>query len=288
MISVIICTRNRCELVKDCIESLLHQDTDKEYEVIVVDNNSTDNTAEVVQNMVSGNKKLRYTKEEKTGLSHARNTGYVQAKNEWVAYVDDDARIHQDFVAVACKIIEEKKFDCFGGIYNAWFKYGKPDWLPADFGSNRKRMPDYITILKKRSFSGGVAVYRKKMLEDLGGFPIEYGMVGGKIGYGEENYIQVKARESGYLVGFVPELQIDHIVNKYKLEKKWHYEDAYEKGGTQARLNNEKIKFRIMWNAILEILKYPLLFIRDGSTFLGNRNVMYYIGYFDQIFKRNR
>lgn len=287
MISVIICTRNRSEYLPECIESLLNQETEQEFELLVVDNDSLDDTENVICKYGQISAQIYYYKEKKIGLSYARNTGYKKASYDWVAYVDDDAKAHPDFVEVACDTILHQKFDCFGGIYNAWFKYEFPQWLPEGFGSNRARMPNIIITLKDESFSGGVAVYKKELLERIGGFPTDMGMKGESIGYGEENYVQMKARELGYKVGFNPNLQIDHVVRKEKLQKSWHYQDAYQKGISKARLQQDnKIDRNILKYGILEMFKYPIRFILNRSTFMGNRNMMYYFGYFSHLRKR--
>lgn len=287
-LSVIICTYNRSSLLSEALESLEEQTVPLEsFEVIIVDNNSPDDTHDVAQAFCNKNRTWRYCREEKTGLSYARNAGYKSACYKWVAYVEDDAKMHRDFVETAVDTINNENFDCFGGIYNAWFKYGKPKWIPVDFGTNRDRMPDMLSILTEKSFSGGVAVYRKEILELVGGFPVDMGMQGDKIAYGEENYVQDRARELGYRVGFNPNLQIDHLVRQEKLKKSWHYQDAYQKGISRARLQQDtRIDRNILKYGILELFKYPIRFILNRSTFMGNRNMMYYFGYFSQLRKQ--
>ncbi|MGD8380729.1 MAG: glycosyltransferase, partial [Syntrophobacterales bacterium] len=92
-ISVIVCTYNRAELLGGTLRTLCHQTLDtSEYEVIVVDNNSTDNTREVVDEFCRRSSNVRYCFEPQQGLSHARNQGLQEAKGKYVAYIDDDAR----------------------------------------------------------------------------------------------------------------------------------------------------------------------------------------------------
>jgi len=287
MLSVVVCTRNRSELIEDCLRSLKDQATNRDFEVLVVDNNSTDNTARVVQKFDMGSIELQYILESEVGLSIARNRGYTEASFEWVAYIDDDAKAHPDFVEVACRTIEEEEFDCFGGIYNAWFKYGKPDWFPDNFGSNREAMPDEISFLDELNFSGGVAVYRKELLRQTGGFPTDMGMRGDTVGYGEEEFLQDRAREIGYKVGFNPQLQIDHLVLRDKLQKSWHYNAAFQKGKAQAKLQmNCGIDPHVLKFGILEIIKYPIRLFLKGTSFYGNRNLMYYYGYLSTLINR--
>lgn len=110
IISVIISTYNRCESLKDTLDSLLNQERDDnfDYEVIVVDNNSSDKTKEVVVEsyMPQFNGRLRYLFQPKQGKSYALNLAITKADGEIIAFTDDDCiaasdwllRIKEEFV----------------------------------------------------------------------------------------------------------------------------------------------------------------------------------------------
>ena len=85
-VSVVIPTYNRCKYVTKAIDSVLAQ-TFTDYEIIVVDDGSTDNTRVVLQSYLS---KIRYIFQENKGVSAARNAGIVAAKGEWIAFLDSD------------------------------------------------------------------------------------------------------------------------------------------------------------------------------------------------------
>ena len=90
-ISAVVCTLNRATYLARAVESLVNQTYPKEYyEIIVVDNGSTDNTREVVEQF-SQCAIIRYIYEPVKGLSQARNTGWQAAAGKYVAYLDDDA-----------------------------------------------------------------------------------------------------------------------------------------------------------------------------------------------------
>ncbi|MEL6320431.1 MAG: glycosyltransferase family A protein, partial [Cyanobacteria bacterium J06626_14] len=89
-ISAIICTHNRDHYLGDAIDSLLNQQFDGEFEVIVVDNASSDRTRDVVEAR-QPHPRLIYVYEAVTGLSVARNTGAQMARGHLLAYLDDDA-----------------------------------------------------------------------------------------------------------------------------------------------------------------------------------------------------
>jgi glycosyltransferase involved in cell wall biosynthesis len=92
-VSVIIATYNRAHLLKTAIDSVLEQDY-SDYEVIVADDGSSDNTAELVgsylQNGGSGVDRIRYFYQHNQGKSVALNNAVLQAKGEWIAFLDSD------------------------------------------------------------------------------------------------------------------------------------------------------------------------------------------------------
>ena len=93
MISVIIPTYNRAEFLKEAVQSVLEQDyfhdrnTDKRFEIIVVDDGSTDSTGTVVRSI---NHDIRYVYQENRGVSAARNVGLQHGKGDFIAYLDSD------------------------------------------------------------------------------------------------------------------------------------------------------------------------------------------------------
>jgi glucosyl-dolichyl phosphate glucuronosyltransferase len=229
-LTIIICTYNRENLIKECLQSLTLQTYPKDkFEVLIIDNNSTDRTEVICKEFVKSQPNFRYIKELKQGLGHARNCGYKNAKTEWVAYVDDDAKSHLNYVERAIYIIKNFDFDCFGGVFNAWYTVKKPKWIPEDFGTNKWKQ-NYTGILNGYSMDGGNMVWKKSVLQMLGGFHTEIGMIGNKISYGEETYVQELARKKGVKIGFDPELQIDHYVQPYKLNLAWQLKSDYAIG----------------------------------------------------------
>ena len=98
-ISAIICTHNRDTYLGAAIDSLLAQDFVGEFEVVVVDNGSSDRTREVVEHR-SHNPRLKYVFEPVIGLSVARNTGARVASSEILAYLDDDAEANSHWLQV--------------------------------------------------------------------------------------------------------------------------------------------------------------------------------------------
>src|SRR5215216_2688114 len=117
-ISVIISTYNRCDMLSSAIEKLLAQERERvAYEIIIVDNNSTDRTREVVESFIArGHSNLRYVFEPRQGVSHARNRGIAHAAAPIIAFADDDVVVSLDWVATIKRAFDEHtSVDCIGG-----------------------------------------------------------------------------------------------------------------------------------------------------------------------------
>ena len=120
MVSVVICTHNRVSDLREVVDDLLEQTYD-DYEILVVDNASTDETAEYVQEKMKVAPRIRYSRECQQGLSHARNRGIREAKGDIVAYVDDDCRVPPGWISALVSAYRETQADAVGGP-------AKPKW----------------------------------------------------------------------------------------------------------------------------------------------------------------
>ena len=258
-VTVVICTYNRAELLGEALDSLTRQTADRSsYEVIVVDNNSTDTTRETTEAFIERFDNIRIVGESAQGLSHARNRGCREAHADWIVYMDDDARARENLVERIQYIIGAFDFDCFGGVYEPWYKYGKPDWFRDEYATNRKNL-DAPGVLEK-DFASCIFTIKKDVLLSLGGFPVTLGMTGETISYGEETHLQVRMRKNGYTVGYDPSLLIYHSVNPSQLNPSWHIRSAYAAGRVYWRAFDR----RPTWGSVM------IFAVSAGFLFLKN------------------
>ena len=148
-ITVIISTYNRSEMLAGAIESVLEQESEGvSYEVIVVDNNSSDRTREVVEGYIErGQENLRYVFEGRQGVSYARNTGIAEARAEIIAFADDDVRVAKDWVAKIKRAFDlHPEIDCIGGKV-------LPEWKsdPASMADARSLDAACASRLRRRA-----------------------------------------------------------------------------------------------------------------------------------------
>lgn len=254
-LTIVICTYNRSEFIEKCLESFLSQSVSQRmFDILVVDNNSSDNTKEIVDHFVTKLPNLRYTLEPIQGLSHARNAGIVHTRTEWICYLDDDAYVPVDFIEVQLKIIEENNFDVYGGVYLPWFKYGKPKWFHERYGSNKMHYNRIVELKSHEYLSGGIISFKKELLETFSGFKTNLGMVGEIIGYGEETELQNRIRKAGIPIYYIPSLIIYHVVQEYKLDVKWHLTSAFNLGKHVIIMNKLKRKNYIIFSQLILLI----------------------------------
>lgn len=200
-------------------------------ELIIVDNSASDehhnDLVEILSEYIS---RIRIIREDKVGLSYARNTGLRNAQGDWVALVDDDALLGSGYTDRALATIHGGAYDCFGGHIESWWRYGRPRWLADDYGS-KPLMGSTMRRLEQDEYVWGsnILINRAAVLE-VGGFPEGVGMSGDQIGYSAENIIQDKLRSADKVIGYDPDLVVQHLVNKPKLRLSWHLKSAYATG----------------------------------------------------------
>src|ERR1700761_5932770 len=114
MYSIIICTYNRCTFLRDTIVSILDALHDRsDFEIVIINNNSTDRTEDVVKGFQ--NDFVKYFLETKQGLSHARNRGLAEAKNDILVYLDDDIGIVPNYFDLCDTIFSNSLVQICGG-----------------------------------------------------------------------------------------------------------------------------------------------------------------------------
>ncbi len=273
ILSIVICTHNRSQLLKKCLDSLVQQLTD-DVEVLIVDNNSPDNTFTVVKAFSEYNPNIRYVFESKTGLSNARNTGWSQATSDWILYLDDDAIAFPDMVSRAKFLIEKDDFDCIGGMYFGYFEDSKPKWIPDGFG-DKEAFTDSLTSCSYRVPNGGIILYKKVLLKKVGGFDPNFGMIGNKKKFGEEIELNYRAEEMGFRIGFDPELKIWHFVKEEYLTIWWMLKRKFLVGQAMQRIDDESYSIRIYW-LIRSIIDAVIIRLPKKSVKLFKQKQYYY------------
>lgn len=231
MISVIICTYNRADLLAGALESVCQQSlAASAYEIVVIDNNSTDETPQVSRAYAERYPNVRYYTESQQGLSYARNRGWQEARGEYVAYIDDDCQAPASWLAVGQEVIEHVAPDGFGGPYFAFYKTPKPPWFKDAYGS---WLPfAQATAVAPDILHGGNLFLRRDLLAKVGGFDPTLGMKGSQMAYGEEtallHYLQTTQIATRFY--YEPRLFVSHLVRPEKLSLWWQLHSTFMHG----------------------------------------------------------
>lgn len=224
-ISVVICTHNRAAWLSRSIESVLQQDMGPdEFEVIVVDNGSTDTTQSVVARYGD---RVRYMYEPAIGLSHARNTGWHFARAEVVALLDDDAVAEPGWLAALCSAFAARPAPaCVGGRVDPIWEAPRPAWVSDQLAlsltiADWTDTPHAITDLTREWLVGANFAVRRNVLEESGGFVTQLGRTGLHLLSGEEIHLQRRLLKEGQVCWYEPKARVRHLVPASRLQPGW-------------------------------------------------------------------
>ena len=227
MISVIICTYNRQKYIYNVLKSLALGTMEADaYEIVLVDNNCTDNTRQEVDHFcnVFPQVNLRYFVETNQGLSHARNRGIKESKGDILVYVDDDATVNPDYLRTyADWFASHPETDAAGGPIIPHYETGsEPRWMTYFI---KRLLTGYLYFGNKPGLfpgdnypGGGNAAYRSRVFEKVGLYNVELGRNGDSLGGGEEKDIFDKMKREGMQFIYLPQAILYHSIPGYKLE----------------------------------------------------------------------
>ncbi|NJR38300.1 MAG: glycosyltransferase family 2 protein [Leptolyngbyaceae cyanobacterium CSU_1_4] len=235
-ISAIICTHNRDQYLGAAIDSLLSQDFTEEYEVIVVDNASSDRTREVIEARLS-HPRLRYVHESVLGLSVARNTGAKQALSPILAYLDDDAVASSQWLQVLQSAFQtNEKLAIAGGKVTLLWAEGMtaPRWLSAGLAGNLGAydLGDAVVYIDRPGLTPRGLNYsiRQSFLKQIGGFDVNLGRVGKNLLSNEELVMTEQALNLGWQVAYLPTAVVAHNVAPERVQRQWFLHRGWWQG----------------------------------------------------------
>lgn len=254
-ITLTIPTFNRAGELSALLGSVARQTLDPAlWECILIDNHSTDHTAEVVEAFCQAHPQLhiRRVVEPMAGVSYARNRGLQEATTDLVCSVDDDERINPRFLAAYLDFFtSHPEAVVAGGKIIAEYPDGRPRWMsrwterpianPIDLGEKIRPFPRGMLP------GGGNMGYRLSVARQFG-FLTELGRTGDKPLGGEENDFFLRLQEAGHTLWYLPEAVIRHIIPQEKLTDERFRALAYHIGISQAiraRMRGEYLGLRL-------------------------------------------
>jgi glucosyl-dolichyl phosphate glucuronosyltransferase len=193
VVSVVICTYNRCEMLRITLASLTRQTVAPDrFEVIVVDNASTDGTPAVVREAQGAfpEHTIRYIHEPQPGASVARNTGLANAVAPLVAFTDDDVKVPPTWLGRAAELFErlEERPMCVGGKIVPFYTEPIPEWF-ADRYEIRSWGESARWLRTGEAFPGAHMIWDRAVLVDAGAFDARRGPKGDMLEMGEDTEV---------------------------------------------------------------------------------------------------
>ncbi|AUT00415.1 glycosyltransferase [Nostoc sp. CENA543] len=235
-ISAIICTHNRDNYLGAAIDSLLGQDFPGEFEVIVVDNGSSDRTREVTEERAN-DPRLKYIFEPVLGLSVARNTGAKTAKSEIIAYLDDDAVASPSWLQVLYDAYQNNQQLAIAGgkVTLLWPpNIEPPKWLSPGLAGNLGAydLGDSVVYIDQPGLTPRGLNYsiRRQFLTEIGGFDPQLGRVGKNLLSNEELQMTELALKKGWQVAYLPAALVAHNVAPERINRSWFLNRGWWQG----------------------------------------------------------
>ena len=292
-LTIIVCTFNRSFWLRKCLESLVQPCADENaVEVLIVDNNSTDDTRKVAEEFTARLPNFRYLLERTQGLSHARNRGYREAQGLYVAYIDDDARACNDWVDSIIQFFElHPQVTGVGGPYNAFSNVPIPDWFPKEYGS--RNLGDETREIKNDEWiSGTNMIFSKHVLEEIGGFDTSLGMTGNKTSYGEETNLVRRMKAKGWQIYYCPNIVVEHAILPYKLSLWWLLKSNYFNGKDGVKTFEHKgtaimylyVLIRGVWHAFRSFIASDEKYLKT-RIYRSTSRLFWQLGFFVKLLK---
>jgi glycosyltransferase involved in cell wall biosynthesis len=239
-LSVVLCTRNRAELLQEALFSLIAQDfPQSDYEIVVVDNGSTDRTVEVVRQL-QDRAPIRYVREERVGLCIARNTGWQAAKGRIIVFFDDDVKARPGWLAaIRDAFARYPGIGVVGGRVDPIWQGARPPWLAdaiscsltiVDWGPSEKIIKD----IRREWLVGANMAVPKALLTAIGGFHPWLDRAGKNLLSSGDVFLQKELMRCGYQCLYVPAIAIEHLVPSSRLGQGWFLRRFYWQGVSDA------------------------------------------------------
>jgi glycosyltransferase involved in cell wall biosynthesis len=227
-VSAVICSYNRARFIISAVESIFGQDFDRNrYEVIVVDNNSTDNTVALLEQYKKAHPdyNFSYYVEYNQGVAYTRTRCAAEAKGEIIAYLDDDSMAKPGWLSKTVSFFDaHPEVYSTGGKITPVFLTGIPDWYSKYFFGlvgNFDQGPKEKRLTGARYPCGANMAFRKKVFEEIGYFNTELGRKGTGLLANEEKDIYLRILEKQHEVWYLPYVEVLHNVESNKFDKNY-------------------------------------------------------------------
>ncbi len=301
--SIVVCTYNRADSLRETLAALCAQEAPEgcEWEVVVVDNNSSDHTRAVAEDVQRICGRVRYEFEAEQGLSHARNRGIASARGEIILFTDDDVLPEKDWLQLTLSGMTQYAADACGGYIAPIWEIPPPEWLTERFygflAVRTERNDDYLVTSPAQAPFGANMAFRRSVFDKVGLFDTSRGRKGNVLASGEDGEMFERILGAGLKAVFLGQSRVHHKVESFRLTKryfrKWRFQTsrniAQSRGlaGERRLLNIPIYVFPQFLRALGRMLWGHLTQPRDEAF---NREIIvcHFLGLMHGLFKARR
>jgi len=236
MVSVVICTYNRAESLRRALISLsaMSVPADISWEVLVVDNNSTDGTQGAAEAFArDARMTVRYVFAERQGLNHARNAGVQAAKGELIFFIDDDVEVTRTWLPEMTKAFGLNPVVGVGGRVLIKEDLHRPAWWHAEYdGALGKFDAGNAIIISDDTYASIIGIganlaFKRSVFEKYGGFRPDLDRRKRKLLMGGDVEFYQRIKKAGELTMYYPDAIVYHCPDSIRMTKlylrRWYF-----------------------------------------------------------------
>lgn len=291
--TVALCTHNHADRLQRTLADLASlRAPQASWEFLVIDNGCCDGTNDLLARYAwPSGWDVRLVREEKLGLSNARNRAIGEARGEYVIFMDDDETPEPDWLRAFERLIENKRPDAFGGRIRVLFEDRRPTWLKDEllgFLGELNRSEDIAPLTDPAtSFYGGNFGIRKSVCERIGLFDSILGRKGSDNTGGEEVDFYRRLLAAGFQIWWTPDAVIYHRIQCIKLKRSYFLDLHYRQGRMEAirkRGQGPRLPPRYLFGQLIRALNAVWKQWRQTgreTTLRKEMNIAYFVGHIE-------
>ena len=276
-VAVILCTYNRCRALAVALESVAASQVPEavDWEVLVIDNNSKDQTREVVEAFIQKYPgRFRYFFEVRQGKSCALNSGIREARGEILAFMDDDVTVDPNWLYELVKPLSDPQLAGTGGRVYLPNDFSPPSWMAIE-GQNS--LVSILALFDLGPDSGPIAkppvgnnmAFRKAIFTKYGGFRTDLGPTPGSEIRHEDTEFGSRVLKGGEKILYVPSAIVRHAIPERRLKKEYFLAYHYDFGRALIRVKG--------YRRPVGIIPRPLISFSNRLLFLLPRKIWWWL-----------
>jgi len=291
-VSVVISTYNRARLVSHTLDSVLAQQAGSpSFEIVVVDNNSTDDTRAILEGYATRDPRIRHFFEPRQGVSYGRNTGVANARAAIIAFTDDDLLVAPDWIAVlAAALREHPEADYVGGRVLPKPGQQFPPWLTRLHWNPlmiHDPGPESLVLngTQRVGVGSGNLAMRRPVFIEFGGFSTDYPR-------GQDRELQLRLWRAGREGRYVPSMVVYTEVQSDRFDKAFHRRWYESDGRLGAVIRDEEaeasrarlfdVPAHLYRKAIGDLVRWPWCLVtgKPDRAFLAELELRYFRSFY--------